>query len=151
MVNDVIKAAVQSYECELKAGFQLIDEFRAIAPTLPHRLRTTGKPILSLKVDGKDASKNAFVKSIRRKYWRALLDNKEFSGLLTSNLRDQYYSKINELVNYDFSLYNIYSIRLEMSQQMCKGVEETIVDLFDEFSHKHYWSECSNNIHYYNG
>lgn len=34
---------------------------------------------------------------------------------------------------------------------MCKGVEETIVDLFDEFSHKHYWSECSNNIHYYNG
>src|SRR5699024_9940985 len=20
-----------------------------------------------------------------------------------------------------------------------------------EFSHKHYWSECSNNIHYYNG
>ena len=106
---------------------------------------------MSLKVDGKDASKNAFVKSIRRKYWRALLDNKEFSGLLTSKLRAQYYSKINELVNYDFSLYNIYSIRLEMSQQMCKGVEETIVDLFDEFSHKHYWSECSNNIHYYNG
>ena len=151
VINDVIKAAVQSYEFELKAGFQLIDEFRAIAPTLSTSFEDNSKPILSLKVDGKDASQNAFVKSIRRKYWRALLDNKEFSGLLTSNLRDQYYSKINELVDYDFSLYNIYSIRLEMSQQMCKGVEETIVDLFDEFSHKHYWSECSNNIHYYNG
>lgn len=151
VVNDVIKAAVQSYEFELKAGFQLIDEFRAIAPTLSTSFEDNSTPILSLKVDGKDANKNVFVKSIRRKYWRALLDNKEFSGLLTSNLRDQYYSKINELVDYDFSLYNIYSVRLEMSQQMCKGVEETIVDLFDEFSHKHYWSECSNNIHYYNG
>lgn len=144
------KAAVQSYEFELKAGFQLIDEFNAMVPMLSESFESY-RPILPLKVDGKDASKNAFVKSIRRKYWRALLDNKEFSGLLTSKLRAQYYSKINELVNYDFSLYNIYSIRLEMSQQMCKGVEETIVDLFDEFSHKHYWSECSNNIHYYNG
>ena len=104
MVNDVIKAAVQSYEFELKAGFQLIDEFRAIAPTLSTSFEDNSKPILSLKVDGKDASQNAFVKSIRRKYWRALLDNKEFSGLLTSNLRIQYYQKINELVDYDFSL-----------------------------------------------
>ena len=151
VVNDVIKAAVQSYEFELKAGFQLIDEFNAMAPVLSDSFKEDHNSILSLKVCGKDASKNAFVRAIRRKYWRALLDNKEFSGLLTSNLRDQYYNKINELVDYDFSLYNIYSIRLEMSQQMCKGVEETIVDLFDEFSHKHYWSECSNNIHYYNG
>ncbi len=34
VVNDVIKAAVQSYEFELKAGFQLIDEFNAMAPML---------------------------------------------------------------------------------------------------------------------
>ena len=103
MVNDVIKAAVQSYEFELKAGFQLIDEFNAMAPMLSETFESY-RPILSLKVDGKDASKNAFVKSIRRKYWRALLDNKEFSGLLTSDLRIQYYQKINELVDYDFSL-----------------------------------------------
>jgi hypothetical protein len=39
-----------------------------------------------------------------------------------------------------------------MSRNMIKGVEETILNLFEEFSHKHSWyAETSSNIHYYNG
>jgi len=34
---------------------------------------------------------------------------------------------------------------------MIQGVEDTILDLFEEFSHKHYYAESSNNIHLYNG
>ena len=49
VVNDVIKAAVQSYEFELKAGFQLIDEFNAMAPMLSETFENY-RPILSLKV-----------------------------------------------------------------------------------------------------
>lgn len=58
VVNDVIKAAVQSYEFELKAGFQLIDEFNAMAPVLSDSFKEDHNSILSLKVCGKDASKS---------------------------------------------------------------------------------------------
>ena len=35
---------------------------------------------------------------------------------------------------------------------MSKSIEETILALFDKFSHKHHWyDETSKNIHYYNG
>ena len=35
---------------------------------------------------------------------------------------------------------------------MIIGVEDTILNLFEEFSHKHhYYNETSSNIHYYNG
>lgn len=39
-----------------------------------------------------------------------------------------------------------------MSKNMCQGVEDTILALFEEFSEKHSWcAESSKNIHYYNG
>jgi len=60
-------------------------------------------------------------------------------------------NKINELIDYDFSYYNIKQIQLELSKQMSKGVEDTILDLFEEFSHKYYWDETNKNIHYFNG
>jgi hypothetical protein len=61
-------------------------------------------------------------------------------------------SRIAELAEYDFSEYNILTIKEEMGKHIIKGIEEAIIDLFDEFSHKHHWyDETSNNIHYYNG
>jgi hypothetical protein len=39
-----------------------------------------------------------------------------------------------------------------MSKKVVKGIEETIISLFDELSHKYSWDkEYSSNIHYYNG
>jgi hypothetical protein len=39
-----------------------------------------------------------------------------------------------------------------MSKGIVKGIEDTIISLFDELSHKHYWDkDNSSNIHYYNG
>lgn len=158
--NDVIKGAVQRYNFEVAAGLRLIQEYRAMAPYLLCTLKKDSiyaKPILKLGFEdsgrySNGLSENEFVRRVRSKYWKALFDNDQFCGLLTSNLRNQYRSKVHELADYDFSLYNIYSIRIEMSQQLVKGVEETIIDLFDELSHKHHWyDETSSNIHYYNG
>ena len=54
--------------------------------------------------------------------------------------------------DYDFSLYNIYQLKIDMQKKVVKGIEETIIELFDELSHKYsYWDETSKNIHYYNG
>jgi hypothetical protein len=60
--------------------------------------------------------------------------------------------KINELEDYDFSIFNIYTIRIQLSSEMLKGVEDTIIKLFDEFSYQSSWdNEFSKNIHYYSG
>jgi hypothetical protein len=86
------------------------------------------------------------------KYWRALFTSEQFMGLFTSNLKQEYSNKVSELRNYDFSLYNIYTIKIELNKQMIKGVEDTILSLFEEFSNKHHWyNEMSGNIHLFNG
>ncbi len=155
--NDFIKGIIQQYNFEIKAGLKLIAEYNALRPLMLNSLKDEyGKsPILELTLHYKDDSsnslENAYIKQIRSKYWKALFDSKEFMGLFTTNLRQKYYDKISELRDYDFSLYNIYSIRIELSKEMTKGVEDTILNLFEEFSHKHYYNEMSNNIHYYNG
>ena len=58
--------------------------------------------------------------------------------------------KVNELRDYDFSLFNIYTIRIQLNKELIKGVEETIMELFEEFSSRHSM-EYSKNIHYYSG
>ena len=159
--NNLIKAIVKQYNIEVEAGIRLIDEYNAIKPHLLRSFDESHKilgSILSLTLnDGKDSrfascSYNGFVKMVREKYWEALFNNPKFTGSLTQNLLKDYRSRVAELANYDFSEYNILTLREEMSKQVVKGVEEAIISLFDELSYKHhYYNETSNNIHYYNG
>jgi hypothetical protein len=72
-------------------------------------------------------------------------------SLFTSNLKQKYNEMVEELKDYDFSFYNIYSLRIQLSKEMVKGLEDTILNLFEEFSYKHYYDEQSKNIHMYNG
>lgn len=109
------------------------------------------KPILELKLNGKDLSVNGYVKTVRMKYWTALFENEKFTGNMTSNLREEYRSKVMELANYDFSVFNIKTIQVEMSKNLVKGIEDCIIKLFDELSHQYSWYDSSSNIHYYNG
>ena len=89
---------------------------------------------------------------VRYKYWKALFNNDKFVGKLTSNLRTQLWNKLEELKNYDFSVWNIMTIQEELMKETITGVEKTILDLFDELSIKYsYYDETSKNIHYYNG
>jgi len=153
---DFLKGIVQKYNFEVKSGLRLIAEFNAMKPFI---LSTFGdncsNTILNLTVTDKDensSKENAYIKNVRMKYWLALFTNEEFMGLFTSNLRQKYQSKIRELKDYDFSLYNIYTIKVQLNNEMIKGVEDTILNLFEEFSHKHHWhDETSKNVHYYNG
>jgi hypothetical protein len=44
------------------------------------------------------------------------------------------------------------TIQEELIQETMRGVEETILKLYDDFSHKYHWAdETSKNIHYFNG
>lgn len=158
MDNDFVKAIVKQSEIEIEAGIRLIDEYKALSPhILSSYSDDSSYPVLSLKINGHDAAEdvlgyNRFVKAVRAKYWKALLNNPKFTGMLTHNLLSDYLSKVQDLKNYDFSEYNIYAVRKKMGKQIVKGVEDTIIALFDELSHQHSWyPETSRNIHYYNG
>ena len=156
IAGDFLQGIVEQYNFEVKAGLKLIAEYKAMQPLLLNSLKDEVRknPILKLELNYEDREntlENGYIRQVRAKYWEALFKSPQFMGLFTTNLRQQYYNKISELKDYDFSLYNIYTIRTELSKEMIKAVEETILNLFEEFSHKHYYEESSKNIHYYNG
>jgi len=153
---DFLKGIVQKYNFEAKAGLRLIAEYEAMKPFILSSFKEdSSNTILNLTVNDKDGNcskENSYIKQVRMKYWLALFTNEEFMSLFTSNLREKYRSKISELKDYDFSLYNIYTIKIQLNNEMVKGVEDTILNLFEQFSHKHHWhDETSKNVHYYNG
>jgi len=157
--NDFIKVIIDQYNLEIKLGIKLIEEYIGMEPYIMSTLGNTSiynKPILKLDFPDtgnytENLNVNEFIRRVRSKYWSALFGNSKFTELLTTNLRSEYQSQIGELCEYDFSEYNILSIKLDMSKKMISGVEDTIVKLFEEFSYKHYYDESAKNIHYYNG
>lgn len=152
---DFLKAIVAQYTFEIRAGLNLLNEYFAMKPYILKSVKEPNSdPVIKIKVADTDREPelwNAYIEAIRYKYWKALFDSDVFDQLFTSKLRHEYYNKIQELQHYDFSLYNIYTIKAELVKTMSKSIEDTIIELFDEFSHKHYWDETSKNIHYYNG
>jgi len=147
---DYIKGIVEQYNFEVKAGLKLISEWQSLNSVMFKGI-SLGM-ICDKEDDGRLGLHNSYIKKVRAKYWNTLFTNDEFMKLFTSNLRRKYMEKINELCEYDFSLYNIYTIRIQLNKEMIQGVEDTILKLFDEFSHKHHWyDETSRNIHFFNG
>ena len=158
--NDLIHSIVDQFNFEVKAGIKLIEEYSAMKPmilTSFDEKDLSCKPIL--KLDFYDTNQyndklsiNEFVKRMRSKYWTALFNNPQFTGLLTQNLQEMYRNRIAELSDYDFSYYNILTIKQEMNNNIVTGVEDTILKLFEELSNKYsYYDETSKNTHYYNG
>lgn len=77
------------------------------------RTEATGECILSLNLctqlnryDGQ-ASVNEYIRLVRRKYWKALFTNPKFIGNLTDNLQREYYNKVSELMDVEFSMFNV--------------------------------------------
>jgi phospholipid N-methyltransferase len=153
--SDFIKGIIDQYNYEVKAGLKLINEYNSLKPLMLRSFQGTDNPVLNLSLEYEDKEgsslENGYIKQIRAKYWSALFNNDKFMGLFTSNLKYKYMQHVEKLKDYDFSFYNIYSIRIQINKEMVKGVEDTILNLFQEFSHKHYYDETSKNIHMYNG
>ncbi|MGF7535472.1 DUF4942 domain-containing protein [Bacillus mexicanus] len=158
--TDFLEQIVEKYNFEVKAGVQLINEFQLMSPYILTSFKEDSykNSILTLNINGDNLSSttnskiNSFIESVRYKYWYTLFQSDQFNKLFTTNLRREYYEKIKELVKYDFSLYNIYQLQEDISRLMNQSVEDTIINLFEEFSHKHHWHpQTGNNIHYFNG
>ncbi|GLI82362.1 hypothetical protein ANABIO32_00480 [Rossellomorea marisflavi] len=152
---DFIKGIVQQYNYEVKAGLQLIEEYEKLKPLMLRSFKDSADPVLKLELGYKDEDGssivNGYIKQIRLKYWTALFSNDQFMSLFTSNLKRKYLEYVQELKDYDFSFYNIYTLRIQLNNEMIQGVEDTILNLFEEFSYKHYYDESSKNVHLFDG
>ena len=152
--SNYISAAVARYNMEIEAGLSLIREYKAMAPYIMSSVKcsTYDKPILILKIGDKDLSEIAYVKRVRGKYWNALFHDEQFTGPMTSSQRESYNQKIDELINYDFSISNIKELQIQICGSLVNGIEESIMTLFDQLSYVNSWSnEFDSNIHYYSG
>lgn len=162
-VTDFMEQIVSRFNVEVDAGLELIREYRNMRPYLLDSFDKEDKfGFTTLTLCAGDPSKsggrgsvpsvNKFLGLVRKKYWSALFSNKEFVGKLTSNLREKYRGMVDEMVKYDFTLFNIQKIAAQMNAEMGRGIQDTIVELFDKMTEKHTWyPEMERNIHYYNG
>ena len=154
--NDFIKATVQRYEIETEACLTFIREYHGLRPYIMQNLKKTeyDSPILELKFHDyklEAGDENKVIQAIRKKYWKALFADSRFTGKMTSKQREDYMSQVERLKDYDFNMYNIKSIQLDMTRNLVTGIETCIMNLFDELSHEHSWMpETGRNIHYYN-
>lgn len=158
---DPVQQILARYRMEVNAGVKLIQEYMSMKPYIQESVEKSeyDHPILHLKVGttryGSDTAPdiNDYVKAVRLKYWKGLFANKKIFGKFTSNLRDSLMSRVNQMVDVEFSEYNIRLLITEMNAQAAAGIEETIHGLFHKMTVGHHWRDEVEvkNIHYFNG
>lgn len=154
-VTDYIKATVNMFNLEVKAGIELIRQYKALVPYMAHSFGDewySKSPILELKCNDHSVKVNDYIERVRHKYWRALLGNPKFIGKLTGKLQTEHQKNIDKLKDYDFTEFNIRTLYAELNAKVRRGIEEEIIAMFDRLTEEHSWyPECSKNRHYYDG
>lgn len=154
-----VERLIREYIILCETGIDLIKKYNGIAPHLRSGASQYDGPIITLDIGMQQAciykteDVNRFLQIARGKYWRALFDLPELREKMTSDMKTQYDSTINEMRDYEFSEFNIQQVLNRIMGQLNDGVEAAIYKCFDKLSAEHaYHSEIENeNIHYYNG
>lgn len=150
-----IEQMVEQFNFELGAVKKLIDEYCAVVPYMNRSFDDKySYPVLELKIGdrGINYCRNDWVNIIRNKYWRAFFNKPEFTSLLTSDLKKKYDTFVDDMENYDFTVYNAYTIMQDLMKNISGSLEDTILKLFETLTAQYSWfSESDKNIHYYNG
>lgn len=157
--DDFIEAIVDRFIFEAEAGCKLIREYNALLPYLMDNVdkESHPSPMLSISMGSlyshrnDAATENEFIRAIRKKYWKALFTSKQFIQSMTSNLQTELMESVEKLREYDFSVYNIMTIRVNMQKKLVNGIHQTIMNLFDDWTRKNHWDENSKNRHYFDG
>lgn len=156
-VTDYIKSAVSHFNVEVKAGIELIRQYRAFKRYMRTSFDERDNSTILRLTDSydrgyDDVSINNYLEKTRLKYWSALLTNQKFIGKLTSKLQDEYRKKIDRLKAYDFNEFNINELSVQIMSEVKTGIEDEIGAMFDRLSESHSWhGEDSPNRHYYDG
>ena len=156
--NNAVRALVERYEHEARAGLTLIREYAAVSKTFMTGAQSS-TPILALEINDRklhsayrvEAGTGEYLAALRRRYWETLFTTGDFMSRLTSNVQSDLHSRVGEFEGYEFSLFNIYQLYIELGKDVLSNIRKTILELFEDFTHRYSWAEYSGNIHLYNG
>lgn len=158
--HDKVELLIRSYEIETAATIAFLEEYNGLAGKIMASDSEYATPIVELKIGestygrheiGTEAI-NEYLKKVRSKYWHKLLSLPQLTDKMTSQMQSDYYNKLNEMCEYEFSRFNIEWLILNINAQLWEGIDDEILKLFDKFTTEHtYYPECTTNIHYYNG
>ncbi len=158
--GNYIEQLIKSCELEIDASLVFFKEYNGFTPyILNDKNSEYAKPIFQVSICGHEydfvgcEAKDRYLKAVRRKYWRALFHLPQLTEKFTSNIMQSYQDSIDKMQDYDFTMFNIQQILVELNSKLQLGVHESIMQLFETFTAKHSWnSEIENgNIHYYSG
>lgn len=145
--SDPITAAIERYNAAAQGLARVYDEFSGIRSLFATSAADdNGNGVVSLSCGYNEALRN-----LRGLYWKKLFDLPQIRNNLTQTMQYEYGERIDELKDYDFSPYNIWTIREEISRNLVAGIENELIKLFDDWTRLHYNSEYSQNLHYFNG
>lgn len=157
--GDRIEGMVRAYDIESEASLAFLREWDALRPKIMLGSDWYSKPTIGITIDGHEVREginteavNDYLKTVRLKYWKKLLDLPEIGRQMTTAIRKSYDAKVNDMADYEFSMFNIQEVIWDIRAQLQMGVEDEILRLFDKLSNEHCYYEGNNdNIHYYNG
>ena len=149
--SDFVEAIIDRYNYEVESGIKLIREYRAVRHMLNSNKDSYSASMVLTIGERENASEGEWVRKVRYKYWSMLFAAPQFLDQLTSNLRESLMSRVRELMDYEFSYFNIKEIMIQMNAQVSEGVESTIMNLFDDWTRKYHWDENAQNRHYFDG
>ena len=150
-----IEEWVNRYNYEVACGIRLIEEYRAMsAHMLDDNDGKYGRPLISMKIyvggRDEDVQINEYIRQTRGKYWRMIFEQPTITSKLTTKMLNELRNNVQKLMDFEFSVYNILTLIIKMNGRVIQGVEDTIVALFDDWTHLD-WNKYSPNRHYYNG
>lgn len=145
--SDPITAAIERYNAAAEGLRRLYEEYEGIRSLFS----SAGKDQKKNPVTGFTKSCNEAIRELRGIYWKQLFAMPQLFDAMTYEMQQDYHKRLKELENYDFSAYNILTIREEISRNLLSSIDHEIIKLFDDWTNLHYNSEYSKNIHFYNG
>lgn len=148
--REFLQNLIERYNFEIEYGIKLIKEVEYFNKFIDKRENQV--ELTSSYYHGGKIKVNPYIEKLRYQYWKMLFENENLENLFTSELRSKFYQNIENMRKFEFNIENIKEVLQMLSNNMKSSLEEDILNLFDEFSHKyHYYDETSKNIHYYNG
>lgn len=147
--NDPLTAAVERYNAAADGLARLYEEYDGISSlfTLPKKQGDSSAPAPCVSLT---KSYNNALCDLRAIYWEQLFDLPQIRDAMTQTMQNDYHKRLNDLRHYDFTPYNILTVREEISRNIVSNIESEIIRLFDDWTSTHY-ADYSKNIHYYNG
>lgn len=158
--NDKVEALIRSYEIETAATVAFLDEYSGLAEKILESDSKYAHPTIELKIGSSSygnreidtSAINEYLKIVRHKYWYKLLSLPQLTDKMTTQMQSDYYDKLNEMSEYEFSRFNIEWLLVNINAQLWEGIDDEILKLFKTFTTEYtYYPECTENIHYYNG